>query len=210
MVVVGLVAWARVQSAQTLSPTESYKLDTASSRVYIKVSSSTRFGHNHGVQGQLRSGSLTLGGSGELVFDMNSFVADTPQARQYVGLDPNFSAADSRKVNANMRGPEVLDVARFPTATCAIKSIRPLDRQKAGEPGRYQFAGQFTLHGVTRPLEFTALVERTERAGVRHVRGTFSVLQTNFGITPYSALAGLVGVADELQIWGDLFIAGSR
>jgi hypothetical protein len=39
------------------------------------------------------------------------------------------------------------------------------------------------------------------------LRGNFTILQSDFGITPYKAALGAVGVADELKIWGDIWIA---
>lgn len=39
-----------------------------------------------------------------------------------------------------------------------------------------------------------------------HVRGRFAVLQTQYGIKPFSKGLGAIGVADELQIWGDLWV----
>lgn len=189
----------------------SYQVDTSSSRVYIKVDKATNLGHVHGVEGQLASGQVTLGGAGSLVFSMTSFTADTPRARQYVGLNPQFSASDAAKVSANMHSADVLDVARFPQSTCAITALKPLDGQKTGDPGRYQLDGQFTLHGVTRPIQSTVTVERTDRAGVLHMRGSFAILQSAHGIRPFSAAGGFVRIADQLTIWGDLIlIPGTR
>jgi polyisoprenoid-binding protein YceI len=187
-----------------------YQVDTNASRVYIRVNKSTRIGHEHGVSGQLQSGKVVPGGTGEMVFQMTSFVADTPQARQYVGLAGEIGASDVEKVNANMRGPGVLDVERFPTATYAITGMNPADGQAAGAPGHYQVTGNFTLHGVTQPVAFTATVEGTTTPGTLRMRGTFTIQQTTYGIQPFSALGGLVAVADPLQIWGDIVLVPQR
>src|SRR5205823_94917 len=64
----------------------SYEVDSKSSRIYVKVGTATRLGHEHGVQGSLKSGKLSLGGGGEFIFDMASFIADTTEARERVGL----------------------------------------------------------------------------------------------------------------------------
>ncbi len=189
---------------------QAFQVDTTSSRVYIKVDPATALGHAHGVQGNLSSGKVTVGGGGELVFDMNSFVADTPQARQYVGLPAKFGGADAQKVTANMKGGDVLDVARFPTATFGIASVKPLDGAQPGGPGRYQLDGQFTLHGVTRPLSLTVAADAGPQPGTLRARGNFAVLQTSYGIQPFSALGGLVKVADQLTVWGDLVLVPSK
>ncbi len=181
-----------------------YQVDTKQSRVYVRVDSATRLGHPHGVEGKLAGSTVALGGKGEFVFDMTTFVADTAEARQAVGLEGTFS--DAQKVTANMRSESVLDVARHPKAVCAITGVTPLDGQAAGQPGRYRVSGQFTLRGMTQPVAFLAQVDQTDRPGVLRLRGQFAILQTQYGIQPYSALGGLVKVADQLKIWGDLVL----
>ncbi len=188
--------------AQQAGP--NYKVDTDSSRVYIRVNRTNRLGHNHGVEGKLASGAMVLGGAGSLVFDMTTFTADTPQARQYVGLDGTFS--DAHKVNTNMRGTEVLDVNRFPQASCKITSIMPADHQAAGAAGRYMVDGQFTLHGVTRTIRFLTELKGTTTPGVARLTGWFKIQQSNYGIKPFAAGGGVIGIEDELVIYGDLVL----
>jgi hypothetical protein len=43
-----------------------------------------------------------------------------------------------------------------------------------------------------------------ERPEGLRVRGNFSILQTQYGIRPYSKAFGAVGVADRLTIYGDI------
>jgi hypothetical protein len=179
-------------------------VDLEASRVYVKVGSSRRLGHEHAVEGRLSSGKLELGGGGDLAFDMRSFVADAPDARTYVRLKGNVSAADQQKVTATMLGDQVLGVGQFPQATYKISAAKPVDGQAPGAPGRYKLDGQFTLHGATHPLSFMATVERNATSGAVEMRGSFAIDQSHFGIRPYTAVAGLVGVADRLEIWGDL------
>jgi hypothetical protein len=201
-------SWADDAARPAATPVV-FEVDTAASRVYIKVGASGRLGHDHGVQGKLESGTIALGESGNLVFAMKTFNADTPEARQYVGLSGTVSIGDRQKVNANMLGQDVLSVAQYPTATYAIATALPLDEQAPGEPGRYKLDGQFTLHGVARPQPLIAQVEKTATPGVLRIRCAFAIQQSEFGITPYSTLGGLVGIADRLDIWGDLLIRSS-
>jgi polyisoprenoid-binding protein YceI len=184
-----------------------YEVDAGASRVYVKVGTATRLGHEHGVEGKLKSGKLALSGSGELVFDMASFTADTADARKRVGLDKKkVSANEAKKVTETMRGADVLNVARYPTATYRIDSIAPLDKQAGGQPGAYQVEGRFVLHGTEKKLPSKAKVERGDRAGLIRMSGTFTIKQTDYGIKPYSAAGGLAKVADELEIAGDLVL----
>jgi polyisoprenoid-binding protein YceI len=208
-----LLAALLVASAVGLGGTaqaQTYNVETGNSRVYAKVDSATRFGHVHGVEGRLAACKLTLGGTGELIFDMTTFTADTAQARQYVGLDAKFSSSDAAKVTANMRGSAVLDVAQFPQAVFKVTVSRPLDGQAAGDAGRYQFDGQFTLHGTAKEMGFIGKVDKTDQEGVLRLTGSFTVLQTEYGIQPFSALGGLARVADQLGIWGDLVLTPAK
>jgi hypothetical protein len=64
------------------------------------------------------------------------------------------------------------------------------------------------LHGVTRPIQVVA--EAEEQKGWLHLRGGFTMLQSQFGITPFTKAFGAVGVADELKVYGDLWFARER
>jgi polyisoprenoid-binding protein YceI len=184
-----------------------YEADADLSKVYVKVGIATRLGHEHGVEGKLKSGKLTFGGEGELVFDMTSFTADTVAARKYVGLgDKEMSENEAKKVTEAMRSATVLNVEKYPTATFRIASITPLDEQAAGKPGMYRLEGKFTLHGTERKLQFKAKLDRTDKDGLMKLSGSFPILQTDYGIKPATAAGGVVKAADELTISGELFL----
>jgi polyisoprenoid-binding protein YceI len=177
------------------------------SRVYVFVGK-TGLGHEHGVVGQLRQGHLRLDASanaGELVFDMATFAADTEDARRNVGLPPSTDRSAQQQVNANMLGPEVLDVARFGTANFVVKTVRQIPQPSSRNLPQYELAGDFTLHGVTRPIQVLADFE--EQNGWLHLRGGFTIMQSQFGITPFTKAFGTVGVSDELKVWGDFWVA---
>jgi hypothetical protein len=185
------------------------QIDFRSSRVFMLVGK-TGLGHEHGVEGCLKSGFLKLGAAadaGQIVFDMTTFQADTPVARRYVALAGMTDVDTQRQVNANMLGAEVLNVKRFPTATFKVNSSLPLRVQQPNAPPQYQLDGEFTLHGTTRKLSLVASATPTE--GFLRIRGNFSILQSDYGIIPYSKVFGAVGVADRITIWGDLWVAAS-
>ncbi|MCC7422842.1 MAG: YceI family protein [Planctomycetaceae bacterium] len=210
---IGLFAPAGVQSrgsfaipAETPKSPTSGDVDTASSRVYIYVPKAG-LGHDHAIEGKLKSGRLQLGeaqDAGELLFDMSSFDADTAAARRYIGLPGATDAGTRREVNANMLGADVLSVRRFPTATFAITSA-----ELSNQPGRrgavYQLTGKFTLHGTTRALTVNAEAEKVD--GRIHVKGKFPLVQTHYGIQPFTKAFGAVGVANQLTVHADLWIA---
>ncbi len=177
------------------------------SRVYIHVGKSG-FGHEHAVAGMLKAGHIHLGAAqnaGELVFEMATFVADPDYARKFVGLDGISDPGTQQKVTANMLGPDVLDVARFPTAVFRITSAKATETKSQRGLTIYDFAGEFTLHGKTKPIRFRAEVEQLQ--GQSRILGSFAIRQSDFGITPYTKAFGAIGVADQLRIYGDLYVA---
>jgi polyisoprenoid-binding protein YceI len=178
------------------------QIDTDLSRVYVFVDK-TGFGHQHGVVGRLKGGYVRPGtdAPGKLLFDMASFRADTRDARRRVGVEGASNRQEQDEVTANMLGEAVLDAAHFPTAYYVVNTIRRYD-----EGGLKQFAleGNFTLHGVTQPLNLTAIAEHEK--GYLHLKGQFRLKQSDYEIRPFRKALGTVGVADVLTVYGDLWI----
>jgi polyisoprenoid-binding protein YceI len=177
------------------------------SRAYIFVGK-TGLGHEHAVAGVVKAGAIAIGAkehAGEVVFDMTKFAADPDYARRYIGLEGASDASTQRKVTDNMLGPDVLDAAQFPTATWTISAAQATGKLSPRGKPLYQFDGQFTLHGTTRPLRLWAEAERHD--GWIHIVGKFSMQQTDYGIKPFSKAFGAIGVANQLTIYGDLWVA---
>lgn len=182
----------------------------SSSRVYVHVFKKTALGHEHAVEGNIQQGRIHLGSkqdAGELFFDMRSFDADTDAARQYLGMEGSTDASTRQQVNDNMRGTDVLDVAKYPTAVFKIDSAQALKEKSRRGLVQYQLSGQFTLHGTTRPLAVVAQAD--EQNGWTHLRGSFRIEQTDYGMTPFSKAFGVIGVANPLVIHADLWVAGT-
>jgi polyisoprenoid-binding protein YceI len=185
------------------------EVDLNRSHVYVFVGK-TGFGHEHGVVGRLKAGSIRLGASsnaGQLEFDLTSFVADTQDARRYVGLAGETDASTQEQVTANMLGKYVLDTQQYATATFTINSVVPLSGNAPNGARHYQLDGQFRLHGTTRPLRI--LAQAKSESGTVRLRGGFTLLQTDYGIKPFSKALGAVGVTDKLKIYGDILIVAA-
>ncbi|HXB57272.1 MAG TPA: YceI family protein [Vicinamibacteria bacterium] len=102
---------------------------------------------------------------------------------------------DVPKVQERMVGPELLDVARFPSVTFRSTKI---EGHEAGK-GVYdlQITGELMLHGFTRS---TVVQARVEVAGdALTATGSFVLRHTDFGLTPVS-VAGVVKVKNEIAI----------
>ncbi len=180
-------------------------INLEASRVYIFVDK-TGFGHQHAIEGRLAEGKLHIAGrsAGRMVFDLQSFKADTNVARRYLGLKGEFEKKTQAEVTSNMQGTDVLDVAQFGTATFTIDSFQPTDERGKSGKTQYRLDGEFKLHGVKHPLRFIA--EGIEDRGFLHIKGSFRMRQTDYKITPFKKALGAVGVGDVLTVHGDIWI----
>jgi hypothetical protein len=185
-------------------------IDLAQSRVFIFVDKSGLAGHQHAIEGKLKSGQLLSrsGQTSSLVFDMQSFDADTPMARNYLGLAGETDEDTRTKVNENMLGGEILDVNRFPEARLDNATLVASDKTSKRNLPEYVLEGDFVLHETKRHVRIRCDLE--EKDGMHHIRGAFKILQTDYGIKPFSKMMGVVGVKDELIILGDLWVIPSK
>ena len=108
------------------------------------------------------------------------------KTHKYVGLSGTTDPGTQQKVTANMLSADVLNVREFPTARFQLKTIEKLDRPSRHGLPQYRLLGDFTLQGVTRPIQVVAEVE--QNSGWLHLRGGFTMLQSDFGMTPLYAL----------------------
>jgi hypothetical protein len=201
----GQVASNETSETQTTPAPGDVNLDF--SRVYIFVDKSGLVGHEHAVEGRLKAGSLFTqqARSGTLVFDMTTFDADSDTARKALRLSGSTDADTRSKVNENMLGAEILNVKKYPEAKLENAVLTPTGKTTARRLPEYQLEGDFTLHSTRRHVIIPCEVE--EKNGWHHVRGSFKILQSDYGIKPFSKMLGAVGVKDELVIIGDLWVA---
>ncbi len=111
-------------------------------------------------------------------------------------VDADASESDRADVQQRMLGPEVLDAAKFHEIHFVSESVESIGESK------WRVYGQLTLHGQTKPVVLETSLENG------HYRGTATVLQTNYGITPIKVAGGTIKVKDEVQIEYDIVLAG--
>jgi hypothetical protein len=118
---------------------------------------------------------------------------DEPELRGRLGagFESEPSPEDVRATRERMLGEAVLDARRHPVASV---SGRLRDGALAGPILELSV----TLRGVSRRLEAAPRVESAGR-GVE-VSGELALRQTDFGITPFSALMGALTVRDEVTV----------
>jgi polyisoprenoid-binding protein YceI len=164
-------------------------IDTKNSKLLVHVSKTGLFsalGDNHEVEAPISQGSI------DEAARRVKFVIESQRLKV---LDPNLSQDKRQQVQERMLGPEVLDVARFPEISFESSAV-----EQAG-PGQLLVRGQLSLHGQTRAV--TAGV-RTDSGSYK---GSCTLKQREFGITPISIAGGTVKVKDELKIEFDIRMA---
>ncbi|WP_433243848.1 YceI family protein [Streptosporangium sp. CA-135522] len=111
------------------------------------------------------------------------------------GVKP-LGDSDREEIKKTIR-KKILDVERHPTIT--FRSTR-VD----GTAESFLIEGDLTLLGVTRPVTIHGLVAEGR------VRGSAAIVQSLWGIRPYSALFGALKLSDEVKVWFDVGLTPKR
>ncbi|MBK7874663.1 MAG: YceI family protein [Planctomycetes bacterium] len=183
--------------------TVAYALDPAKSSLLVRTGSAglfSAFGHDHELGAKTFSAHFDV--DERDVF--RSKVAFTVDATSFHVVDKE-SADDAKEIEANMNNG-VLESARFPkiefaSTGLALRQGEPAERGLAAFAGKeveVTLTGELTLHGQKRTVRIPGKL-KLERDLLR-VRGEFALKQTDYGMTPYSAVGGAVKVEDKLRV----------
>lgn len=153
-----------------------------------------RLGHDHIISSRSVSGYLLIDTQantcrGDFYLPVSELEVDNADLRQQAGLTTEPSAEDIRGTRENMLNG-VLNASAFPFVRASIAQCQP-------QGGSFQLAVNLTGRVSTQPL-ITEEFQRDENQ--LKVSGAFDITQSSFGITPFSALGGLLRVADRLDI----------
>jgi polyisoprenoid-binding protein YceI len=178
-----------------------YRIDPDGSTVTLRVYRAGRLaalGHNHVITSTAEAGrAWTTGepaGSGfEVRVPVAGLVVDDPAARAAAGADfpGEVSEAARDGTRRNMLRAEVLDGEHFPDIVVTGDAL-------GGSWAQPVVTARVTLRDTTRTIEVPLAIERQSRALT--ARGTFRVLQSDFGITPFSVGGGAIAVADAVDV----------
>ena len=144
------------------------------------------FGHNHEIAAPIEQGSVSVNPAS---------VEFRVVACKLRVLDPDVSADERAKVQMTMEGPEVLNCARFAEIRFQSTAVQRV------AVGQWTVRGNLTLHGQTHPVS-VAVAQKGGR-----YRGSASVKQRDFGMTPVSVAGGTVKVKDEVKIEFEIQLA---
>jgi len=179
-----------------------YRIDPGSSQVRIyafRAGAARRQGHNHVLsvpqfEGEVR---VPTDNPADAAFAIRvplaALLIDEAGARAETGgtFTSPRSAEDIAGTRKNLLGPKGLEAERFPELWLHSVSV-------AGDWPVLVAEIAVTLHGVTASQPVVLRVERDPQ-GLR-ARGSFALRQTDFGLTPFSVLGGLLAVQDEVAI----------
>jgi YceI-like protein len=165
-------------------------IDVAHSVLRIRVYKSgffSAFAHNHEIEAPIAQGRVELPTSPSVTLLVD--------ARKLRVLDPDLVVGKRAEVQQTMDGPQVLDSRRFPEI-----SFRSTAIEKVGAD-HWRVQGNLALHGQSRPVVLdVALTDG-------HYRGSATLKQRDFGITPVSIAGGTVRVKDQVEIEFDILLA---
>ena len=177
-----------------------YAIDAAASQLSIHVfrgGRAARLGHNHVLGAPQLEGRILVPDEDptqtqfSLRLRLDQLEVDAPGARQRTG--GNFaaprSASDVEGTRRNLL--KSLDADRYPDVVINSRTV-------AGDWPVFVAELAVTLHGVTRSERVPLQVSRNN--DTLHVRGALALRQSDYGITPYSVLGGVLTVQDALAI----------
>jgi polyisoprenoid-binding protein YceI len=90
---------------------------------------------------------------------------------------------------------KILNASQYPTITFRSTGVK-------GTPEAFEITGDLTIMGKARPVTVRA------RADDGRLRGGATVVQSDWGIKPYSAFLGALKLADEVGVEFDLAAPG--
>jgi polyisoprenoid-binding protein YceI len=178
-----------------------YEIDPQASELSILVyrgGTLSRLGHNHVMTSKSLAGRVWLqqqfAKSGfELSFPVANLIVDDPQARRAAGSDfpPEIPQADKDGTRKNMLRPDVLDAEHYPRVE--VRSVKVEGTLQAP-----QLTARITIKDASRDIAIPAAIAVD---GSRlTASGEFDILQTDFGMKPFSVALGALEVQDRLHL----------
>lgn len=178
-----------------------YEVSSQSSQLSIQVfrgGKFSRLGHNHVMTSQQVGGRVWVhpefSRSGfELSFPVAQLVVDDAEARRAAGSDfpADIPQSDKDGTRKNMLRAEVLDGERYP-------EVKLRSAHVAGTLEAPQVTAHITIKDASRDVQVP--VKLAIEGAKLSASGAFDILQTEFGIKPFSVALGALEVQNKLHI----------
>ena len=177
-----------------------YRIDSDHSRADIVVRRGgklARFGHDHVISATRMEGYVLVAtddpgrSHADVRLSLDSLVVDDPAIREQFALDTHPTTEDIEKTTENMRG-KVLQTEFWPQVHMRVDVTG----------GTREFPTALltlNLHGQEHSLPIGLELRGIETTRLQ-VSGTFSFLQSDFGIEPFSILGGGLQVLDPVEV----------
>ena len=154
--------------------------------VVRRAGSLARLGHDHVVSGSEVQGYVDPQAfRADLYLALDALVVDDMALRAQAGLDTQPSAADIAGTRSNM-------------LVSLEAQSHPYIKVRVNGAAQKELDVDITLHGVTRSLRVPAVIETS--GDVLTASGELTIVQSDFGITPFSILGGAIRVEDRLEL----------
>jgi polyisoprenoid-binding protein YceI len=190
-----MCAYKRLRSIEggaVMVAADDYRFGADTGRLLIRtyrVGLGSRAGHDLTIEATIWQGTAQIGAdpaasSVALIVDTDSF--EVREGRR--GIKP-LTDADRAGIRKTIR--ELLDTARYPAITFGSIGLHETQRELWVD-------GQLTIRDATHPVRVRGSVEEASRDP--RLRATAQVVQSQWGIKPYSAFLGALKLRDAVDI----------
>ena len=174
-----------------------YRIHTEESRVLIRVGRAGRMkhlGHEHAIASENVKGLVMLHDDpaqsrADLLIPLELLVVDKPEYREQMGLEGEMTESAIEGTAANMH--KVLESTEYPLA-----EISALLASGQSDPPTLDVS--VTLHGMT--SDYVVPVDMRVEADQLVINGEMTMQHADFGLIPYSAVGGLIKVAEQIEL----------
>lgn len=179
-----------------------YKLEPSDSSVHMyafRAGQARQFGHNHVLSAPHFLGYAFVANSSggasrfDLEIRLDELEIDIPEERSMLGesFATRLSPEQVGSTREHMLGAFGLQADQFPLVR--IRSVQIL-----GEAPKYAAQISLELHGQQRVMQVPLTVRATPSS--LQVDGALVLLQSDFGVKPYSVMGGLLAVQDPVVV----------
>jgi polyisoprenoid-binding protein YceI len=152
----------------------------------------SRAGHDLTIEVTMWLGTAAIGADAAASSVALRIDADSFEIREGRGGIKPLTDADRADIRKTIRG--LLDTTRYPSITFESSGLRGVQRDLSVE-------GELTIRAATRPVRVRGSIDESSgKPRLPRLRATAQVLQSEWGIKPYSAFLGALKLRDAVDI----------